>query len=371
MNSPKRQSSKGMQEQALRAAVAVIESLEVREIAEVLLEAVTQLFQPHAAAVLVSDAELSLIRCIAASGVNSERLENYEEPLKTSAAAQVFQERTVVIDTRRIGSDTPSGSARAWFPIAHRGELLAVLELTEPAQLFATRSRGSKNGKRAARAEHQPAGSLHLLPEARKALDILLEYAAIAISKARHVEQMRELIITDDCTSLYNSRHLYQVLEMEIYRSERFAYPFSCLFLDLDRFKRVNDTYGHLVGSRVLRSFGDLLRDELRKIDYIFRYGGDEFVILLPQTPKDAAVTVAQRLLSRIRNERFLSADGLAIHITASIGLVTFPEDAVSKEALVRTADEMMYRIKNSSRDGVAAAGWALPSHSASATTTA
>jgi diguanylate cyclase (GGDEF)-like protein len=232
-------------------------------------------------------------------------------------------------------------------PIEHEGETLAVLELTDPTRLLGRHASHTR--------KKQPAHGF--IPAGERLLKVLLAAAAVAFANARHVQQLKELIITDDVTSLYNSRHLYQVLEMEINRSERFGYPFSCLFVDLDRFKRVNDTYGHLVGSRVLRAFGEIVRDELRKIDYIFRYGGDEFVILLPQTPKDSAITVAERLLNRIRHQHFLTAENLDVRITASIGLVSFPEDATTKEGVVRAADEMMYLIKNGSRDGVAAAG--------------
>src|SRR5207302_9908740 len=121
-------------------------------------------------------------------------------------------------------------------------------------------------------------------------LQSLCDYAAIAIDNARSVERIQELTVTDDCTGLFNARHLYKTLETEVYRSARFGYEFSVIFIDLDHFKQVNDTKGHLVGSRLLAEVGYLIKAQLRLIDFAFRYGGDEFVVLLPQTGKDAAV---------------------------------------------------------------------------------
>ncbi len=186
-------------------------------------------------------------------------------------------------------------------------------------------------------------------------LHALCDYAAIAIENARAVEKIQELTITDDCTGLYNARHLYKTLEAEVYRSHRFGYEFSVLFIDLDRFKKVNDTYGHLVGSKLLTEIGFKVKSQLRLIDYAFRYGGDEFVVLLPQTNKDAAMVVAKRLRDILRNTIFTIED-IPLNIRASMGLACYPEDAKSAHEIIRQADEMMYMVKNSSRDNIAIA---------------
>src|SRR5450432_4256325 len=187
-------------------------------------------------------------------------------------------------------------------------------------------------------------------------LQSLCDFAAIAIENARWVEKIQELTITDDCTGLYNARHLYKTLEAEVYRSARFSYEFSVIFLDLDHFKHVNDTYGHLVGSKLLQEIGFKIKSQLRLIDYAFRYGGDEFVILLPQTDKQSALIVARRIQEMMRKTVFLSEDGLNLNVRCSMGLATYPEDAKSSHEIIRQADEMMYMVKNSSRDNIAVA---------------
>jgi diguanylate cyclase (GGDEF)-like protein len=204
-------------------------------------------------------------------------------------------------------------------------------------------------------------------PRDLKLLEALSDFAAIALENARHVKRIHELTITDDCTSLYNARHMGFILETEIYRSQRYNYEFSLVFIDLDHFKQVNDTQGHLVGSRLLAEIGNSLKAHCRLIDFAFRYGGDEFVLLLPQTSKENATNVARRLHRLIRETVWLQNDGLNIKLTASMGVASYPVDSRTKEGLLHLADEAMYLVKNTNRDSVAVANVGILPHLPSA----
>jgi diguanylate cyclase (GGDEF)-like protein len=184
-------------------------------------------------------------------------------------------------------------------------------------------------------------------------LHALCDYAAIAIENARAVEKIQELTITDDVTGLYNARHLYKVLDTEVYRSARYGYEFTVIFIDLDHFKQVNDTHGHLIGSKLLSEMGYTIKSQLRLIDYAFRYGGDEFVVLLPQTGGDAGLIVARRIRDALRKSAFCKVEGLNLNVRASMGMATYPHDATTPHDIIRQADTMMYEVKNTTRDNI------------------
>ncbi|HEY4900766.1 MAG TPA: sensor domain-containing diguanylate cyclase [Terriglobales bacterium] len=198
---------------------------------------------------------------------------------------------------------------------------------------------------------------IHVYTRSEMLLQTLADYAAIAIENARAVRRIQELSITDDCTGLYNARHLFTVLFDEVNRSARFGYEFTLLFLDLDHFKRVNDEHGHLIGSRLLAQVGDCLRENLRLVDAAFRYGGDEFAILLPQTSQEAGLRVARRISRVFHHRRWHLDEELRADLRASIGIATYPADATTPQSIVQRADEMMYSVKQAGRDNIAVAG--------------
>ena len=185
-------------------------------------------------------------------------------------------------------------------------------------------------------------------------LSILANFAAIAISNARNYHQIKLLSITDDLTGLYNSRYLHNLLEEEFARCFQKNTPITLIFMDIDYFKRVNDTYGHLAGSAAISEFGDVIKSLLRSGDFGARYGGDEYIMILPETSKKEALKIAQRLRRKVKEKHFLVGMGLDIKLTASFGLATCPDDADSKDEAIRVADKLMYKIKESSRDGIA-----------------
>lgn len=184
-------------------------------------------------------------------------------------------------------------------------------------------------------------------------LSAIADFAAIALENARNYDRINELVITDDLTGLYNSRHFGQLIDYEIVRAQRYGTEMSLVFLDLDRLKGINDSHGHLVGSRMLSEFGRLIGSHVRSCDRAARYGGDEFAIVLPQTGKEQALAMAANLLDLMRAAEFYSDDRQRIRLTASFGVATFPLDADSRTELIRAADTAMYEAKQAGRDGV------------------
>jgi len=181
----------------------------------------------------------------------------------------------------------------------------------------------------------------------------ILEPAAIALDNALAIEKADALSVTDDLTRLSNSRHLNEVLRRETKRAMRSGRPLSMLFLDLDGFKQVNDSHGHLAGSKALVEAGAVIRSCARETDVVARFGGDEFALILPDTDPEGARRVAERIGDRVRSNIFLRSDGLTVRLTASIGVATLPDVAQTAEDLLRVADTAMYKVKYEGKDGI------------------
>lgn len=181
----------------------------------------------------------------------------------------------------------------------------------------------------------------------------LLVPAGIALENAVLVARAEALSVTDDLTRLYNSRYLNQALRRETKRAVRTGQRLSLLFIDLDGFKAVNDTYGHLHGSRALVEAAALIRSCARETDVVARFGGDEFAVVLPETDRDGGIMVAERIRDRIAAHSFLTGDLLDVRLTASVGIATLPDAAASAEELMQAADRAMYKVKVSGKNGI------------------
>ena len=178
----------------------------------------------------------------------------------------------------------------------------------------------------------------------------LSKQISVAIENVKLYQQAKETSILDDVTSLFNSRYFHQALERELKLVARHKSRLSLLFIDLDKFKIINDTHGHLRGSKVLREVGFLLRAAIRETDIAARYGGDEFVVILPDTDYPQAKRLGERMRQLVLRTTFLKEERINARLGASIGLSTFPTEAPTKEELIHLADERMYRDKEANR---------------------
>jgi len=326
-------------------ARALTQALELEEILLIIMEKMAQFFSPERWSMLMFDEQAGDLYYTIAVGENAESLRGLRVKMGEGVAGWVASTgKSLVVP------DVSLDAQWSAFSRAHpelRIQSIACLPI--------------RSGTRTLGVIQLLNSKLDLMSEfSISFLRLLCDYAAIAIGNARSVERIHQLTITDDCTGLFNARHLYTMLDEQLALSEaNRSTRFSLLFVDLDRFKQVNDTHGHLVGSQLLSEVGDLMRRSLGPANPCFRYGGDEFVALLPGMGKQAAIAAASRLWKQLRENRFLSAQGLNLQLAGSFGLATFPEDGASVAAIIRAADSMMYEAKTT-RDNIAVAGMGL-----------
>ena len=198
--------------------------------------------------------------------------------------------------------------------------------------------------------ENMPFDLRHL-----RILSLLANQTAIAIENGKLFRRAEQLAVTDDLTQVYNYRFLKMGLRREVKRAARFSQRFSVLMIDVDNLKRYNDRNGHLRGSEVLRMIAQVLVREARSIDLVAKYGGDEFVIILPQTEREGARVLADRIKMSVETTAFpLVPPGI---ITVSLGLATYPDNGLTAGELLESADIALYAAKESGKNRVSTAG--------------
>jgi diguanylate cyclase (GGDEF)-like protein len=184
---------------------------------------------------------------------------------------------------------------------------------------------------------------------------------AAALSNSVRVAEAERLSQTDDLTKLHNARYLRQFLTSELKRARRYGSTVTAMFLDLDDFKQVNDRHGHLVGSHVLMEMAAVVLASVRDTDVVARYGGDEFVVILPETPFEQGLHVAERVREHISRHAFTGGRSLRLRLTASFGVASFPQHAQSPQQLVASADAAMYEAKAARKNCVRSAAEGAP----------
>ena len=180
----------------------------------------------------------------------------------------------------------------------------------------------------------------------------VLKERELSRERVRMMEKLQKLAITDGLTKLHNSRSFYSQLEVEVDRYNRYKHPLSLLLLDIDHFKEYNDNYGHLEGDKVLVKISQMIKSCLRKLDTAYRYGGEEFTVILPETACDEALLVSERIRSVIEAEKFEPEPDKDVAVTISIGVTQYiPKEQLS--TFIQRADKAMYQSKQNGRNQV------------------
>jgi diguanylate cyclase (GGDEF)-like protein len=314
-------------------------TLRLKEVLDIVMNKIKDLIMAEAWSILMLDEARNELVFEVALGEKGDQVREMRLAMGQGVAGWVAQHQKPVIvadaatDQRffkgvdqRTGFRTRSIIAT---PLISRGRLLGVVEIM------------NKSG-------NAPFNEKDL-----ELLQILADHAAIAIENARLYEKAQRLAITDDLTGLYNSRQCDLFLNEALGRARVAGRPLSVIFLDLDHMKEVDDSYGHLLGGQTLKEVADRIAALVKPPDMASRYGGDEYVLVLPGKGPEAALALAESIRKSIEAEPFLKSNNLACRITASIGIACFPKHGSTSDELLSRADKAMYRVKESGKNRV------------------
>lgn len=325
----------------LEIGKALTSTFDMEEILNTILARLSGLVPARNWSVLLLDPSNKSLSFEVAVGLNPQLMAGIRIPVGEGIAGTVAAtgEPLIVPDVSadpRFSSriDALSGfktKAIICLPLKIRGEVIGVVEVVNPEETCLFR------------------------PDAVTILSILADYLAIAIGNAMNYRRIASLAMTDTVTGYYNTRFLHQFLE-ELMNSTQ-TREVSLVFVDMDDFKNVVDTHGHLMGSKVLKEVADVMASRLTPMDRLIRYGGDEFVILMEGCGKACAMERAEHLRQTVASTVFLEAEGLRVRVTGSFGLATYPQDASTKEELMRLADHSMFASKERGKDRVTVYG--------------
>jgi len=307
-------------------------------IIEAALKPIQSLCPVDSWSVLLVDSEKSCLVFQACGGKEMLSRVGQRLGMGEGAAGKAIRSRSPLLVARASGAGLPEiPQGVEWsevlaLPLMSRGRAVGVVELIRTGSAKPFRRRDMR------------------------VLSLMLEPVAVCLENVQLLRHSEELSVTDDLTKLYNSRYLNACLLREVHRARRYRSQVSLIFLDLDGFKNVNDRHGHLAGSRALVEVGAVIRNMVREIDVVCRFGGDEFTVILPQTGPEGARIIADRIRCRLEETVFLETFSLSVRITASFGVASFPDHTDTEKGLIQKADEAMYRVKESGKNSIAEA---------------
>lgn len=323
---------------ALKISTLIASSLDSQTVYDRLTEVVARLFNAGRVAVILTGPTAGTGQVVAAID-QGRKVQDLEIDLKTYPEIEVALQERRPIPLDRRGSHPRVAEIRAKLP-----------KLLQDATFLVTPIMTNEipRGVLFVRLEK----SDHVFSDHEiKFCHVMADVAGQALERAEHFAEVSEAARRDGLTGLLNVRTFYRHLAEETSRSERSGATYSLLMIDVDYLKHINDVYGHPAGDQVLRNIATALLEEVRQIDTAARYGGEEFAVLLPETGKERALVVAERLRERIEHTRH---EGVHEGVTASIGLATYPDDATVARDLVHRADQALYISKDLGRNRVA-----------------
>lgn len=317
----------------------LVSTFDMEALLRTVVEKFNELIPASNWSILLLDPETQELEFFVAVGVDNQQIMNLRLKVGEGIAGVVAQtgEPIFIQDVRRDSRFCPRVDEQTGFetrsiiclPLSVRQEIIGVLEVVniENENFFLTT----------------------YLP----LLNILADYIAIALDNVKNFIQLQKNSFTDDLTGYYNTRYLTWTLDELVNRIIQEGSQLSVVFLDLDNFKQVVDTHGHLLGSKVLVEVANVIGRLLDPRDSLIRYGGDEFIILLPHRDKKSALEFVQRLRRTVNHSCFLCAEGINLSLTASYGIATLPDDARDKTDLLKLADAALFSSKGRGKDTI------------------
>jgi len=314
---------------------AVTSTLDREEILQIILNRLSQLIRAQHWTLYLTDADQKELHFEVVVGLEGLDINGKRLHMGEGIAGRVAQtgEPLLVPDTSKeplheVLEDTLSGisiQALIVLPLKLGDKVIGVLQIVNP--------------------ESQDLFKESFFP----ILQILSDFVAIAINNALNHERIEKLVVTDDVSGYFNSRYLHRKLA-EIIDSGKMT---SLVFLDMDNFKHIVDTYGHPMGSKALREIAQVIDSQLSENDFLVRYGGDEYVVVLPGQSKAKALRTVKKIHAAINGAVFLKEEGHCVKVSASFGLANYPEDAGDLKNLLLSADISMYRSKHQGKNSI------------------